>query len=118
MQNIFMCLENLLIEAKQAEIDDNAEDAFYYHMQISAHYKRCGKLQLAKLHKDKAHVYDDEELPKMTFVMNLYRVVAKDKNGVTQHFDVEAQTPKAARIEVEEENPQLSVIDVNLKVRK
>lgn len=113
-----MCLEDLLKEVKQAEVDDNAEDAFCYHMLISAYYRRCGNIKLAELHVTKAQIYDDEELPKMTFVMNLYRVVAKDKNGVTQHFDVEAQSPKAARIEVEEENPELNVIDVNLKVMK
>lgn len=113
-----MCIETFLAEAKQAELEDNAEDAFYYHMQISAYYRRCGNIELSELHITKAQIYDDEEIPKMTFVMNLYRVVAKDKNGVTQHFDVEAQTPKAARIEIEEENPDLNVIDVNLKVRK
>ena len=113
-----MCIETFLAEAKQAELEDNAEDAFYYHMQISAYYRRRGNIELSELHITKAQSYDDEEIPKMTFVINLYRVVAKDKNGVTQHFDVEAQTPKAARIEVEEENPELNVIDVNLKVRK
>lgn len=113
-----MCIDNLLTEVKQAEIEDNAEDAFFFHMQISAYYRRCGNIKLAELHKLKAEIYDDEELPKMTFVLNLYRVIAKDKDGVTQKFDVEAQSPKAARVEVEEENPTLNVIDVNLKVRK
>lgn len=113
-----MCLTSLLKEVKKAEIDDNAEDAFCYHMLISAYYRRCGNIKLAELHVVKAQIYNDEELPKMTFIMNLYRVVAKDKNGVTQKFDVEAKSPKAARVEVEDENPELSVIDVNLKVRK
>ena len=114
-----MCIDNLLEEAIKAEIEDNAEDAFYYHMQISALYRKCGNVQLSNVHRCKAQVYnDEEESPKMTFLLNQYRVIAKDKNGVTHRFDVEAQTPKSARVEIEEENPNLLVVDVNLKVRK
>lgn len=114
-----MCIDNLLEEARKAEIDDNAEDAFYFHMQISALYRKCGMMQLSILHKDKAEVYnDEEESQKMTFLLNQYRVIAKDKNGVTHKFDVEAQTPKSARVEVEEDNPDLLVVDVNFRVRK
>lgn len=64
-----MCLENLLKEVKQAEVDDNAEDAFFFHMQISAYYKRIGNTAMSNAHKAKANVYnDDEETTKMRFI--------------------------------------------------
>lgn len=69
MQNIFMHIDNLLDEAKQAEIDDNAEDAYFYHIQISNYYKRIGNDAMSKVHKAKAEVYKDEdEQPKMRFL--------------------------------------------------
>lgn len=64
-----MCIDSLLAEAKKAEIEDNAEDAFFFHMQISAYYKRVGNMALSNTHKSKADVYkDDEETIKMRFI--------------------------------------------------
>lgn len=64
-----MCIDKLLEEAKKAEIEDNAEDAFFFHMQISAHYKRIGNVAMSNAHKSKANVYkDDEEVTKMRFI--------------------------------------------------
>lgn len=63
-----MYLQTLLKEAKRAELEDNAEEAFCFHMQISAYYRKCGNDVMSKIHKDKANVYSEINESKMRFI--------------------------------------------------
>ena len=64
----FMCLQKLIEEAKKAEVDDNAEDAYFYHVQISNHYKRIGNDLMTRVHIAKANVYNEDSETKMRFI--------------------------------------------------
>jgi hypothetical protein len=64
-----MCLQTLIEEARKAEVDDNAEDAYFYHIQISNYYKRVGNDALSRAHRSKANVYrEDDDQPRMRFL--------------------------------------------------
>ena len=59
MQNIFMCADELLQKARQAELDDNAKLAYSLYKSIADKYEDAGDIEKARTYEIKAEVYND-----------------------------------------------------------
>lgn len=96
-----------LAEVKEAEQNDDAEGAMWYHRMIAAYYRRCGKIAESNLHLTKAEVYNDEELPKMNFINNVvvrtYEVKLKNADSETCVITVDSTNKQDAHEQAEKE---------------